>query len=120
MPACFRSLLLVTCFSFCAGVVLQALEELSCHGVWLQCLLRCQGEWYKPYPAAQHQLQPLLLDLKVRRLLSNKQLANIKHLYADVPVRIQAHFVEHCLPIASMSYHIFECLHIMGCCQCLY
>ena len=79
--------------SYCAGTVLQTLEDLSCHAAWLQCMTKCRGEWWKPYPAAQDQLQPLLLDLQLRRVLNSSQLATIKQLYSNLPVEMRLQFV---------------------------
>lgn len=50
----------------CADFVLQTLQDLSCHALWLQCMSKCQGEWCQVYPAAQDQLQPVLHDLKLK------------------------------------------------------
>ena len=86
MPTRLFVCLVVDCFSFRAGIVLQPLEDLSCHAV---CMSRSKGEWCIPHPAAQDLLQPLLSDLKLRQRLSSKQLAAIKRLYTDLPVRIQ-------------------------------
>ena len=71
----------------CAGFVLQTLQDLSCHALWLQCMSKCQGEWCQVYPAAQDQLQPVLHDLKLKRALSSSQLATINRLYSELPVR---------------------------------
>ena len=79
----------------CADIVIQTLEELSCHAAWLQCMTRCQGEWCKPCPAAQDQLQPLLSKLKLKRMLSSNQLATIKHFYTESLVRLHFCCVVH-------------------------